>query len=65
MRSYLDFAFNDKAKGMKGGLLKEKDLKDSHVQELKAFFNQLGVFPLMLDLEGKKQRIFGSDSFRE
>ncbi len=51
-RSMMDFMFNEKSKGMKGGLLKEKTFKDSQVQELQQFFNSSYFYQYMLDVHG-------------
>ena len=49
-RASLDLMFNEKAKGMKGGLMKEKTFKDSQVAELQSFFDKSFYYGTMLDL---------------
>jgi hypothetical protein len=55
IRVLLDSAFNEKAKGMKGGLMKDKDFKDTQVQEMRAFFAETYLFPYMLSYSGKTE----------
>ena len=50
-RASLDLVFNEKAKGMKGGLMKEKTFKDAQVAELQAFFDKSFYFGIMTDLQ--------------
>lgn len=52
MRAYVDFGFNEKSKGMKGGLMKEKDFKENHVAEVDRFFESSILYPYMIDLRG-------------
>lgn len=52
VRTVLDFSFNEKAKGMKGGLMREKDFKDSQVHEVRDFIARSAMYPHMLNLEG-------------
>ncbi|KAI9208741.1 cytoplasmic fragile-X interacting family-domain-containing protein [Polychytrium aggregatum] len=51
-RTLMGFAFSEKSKGMKGGLLKEKDFKESHVDEMQDFFYKSYYFPHMIDFKG-------------
>ena len=46
----LDFMFNEKSKNMKGGLMKEKNFKDTQIAELQKFFDDSFHFTLMTDL---------------
>ncbi|RKO82996.1 cytoplasmic FMR1-interacting, partial [Blyttiomyces helicus] len=55
-RAFLDSVFNEKAKGMKGGLMKEKDFKDSLVAEMQAFYAKSYFYPYMLDLKATVSR---------
>jgi hypothetical protein len=48
----LDSAISEKAKGMQGGFLKEKDFKDSHVEPAMEFMTQSFFFPCMMDFRG-------------
>ncbi|KAI8901764.1 cytoplasmic fragile-X interacting family-domain-containing protein [Globomyces pollinis-pini] len=50
-RSMLDLCFNEKSKGMKGGLMKEKSFKDNQVTELQQFFNNSYFFSFMIDFK--------------
>jgi cytoplasmic FMR1 interacting protein len=45
----LEAATSDKAKGMSGGFLKEKDFKDSHVTEVNDYLARALHYPTMLD----------------
>ncbi|TPX39959.1 hypothetical protein SeMB42_g06173 [Synchytrium endobioticum] len=56
IRCFLDFCFSDKAKGMKGGLMREKDFKDAHVAEMQAFMDKSYFFPYMMDFTNMVQR---------
>ena len=49
LRVYLDYLFNEKSKGMKGGLLKEKDFKETQIQEVEQFLESSYYYPAMLD----------------
>ena len=49
IRSLLDYGTGERAKGMQGGFLKEKDFKDSHVTEVTDFLAKSFYFPHMLD----------------
>jgi cytoplasmic FMR1 interacting protein len=50
IRSILDLSFNEKSKGMKGGLMKEKNFKETQVAELERFFNESYHYTRMMDL---------------
>jgi cytoplasmic FMR1 interacting protein len=50
VRSILDLSFNEKSKGMKGGIMKEKNFKETQVVELERFFNDSNHFTRMMDL---------------
>ncbi|KAJ3182845.1 Cytoplasmic FMR1-interacting protein 2 [Gaertneriomyces sp. JEL0708] len=53
VRTLLDYCFSEKAKGMKGtGLMREKDFKDSQVNEVGEFLKRSDIYLAMLDLEG-------------
>ncbi|KAJ3331715.1 Cytoplasmic FMR1-interacting protein 2, partial [Kappamyces sp. JEL0680] len=49
-RSTLDLMFSEKSKGMKGGLMKEKNFKDSQVAELQKFYDDSFTYPQMMSL---------------
>lgn len=51
IRALLDQSYSDKAKGMKGGLLKEKDFKESQVDEMTAFYDRSFFYAAMLDFK--------------
>ncbi|KAI8818565.1 cytoplasmic fragile-X interacting family-domain-containing protein [Fimicolochytrium jonesii] len=53
----LHLCFSDKAKGMKGGLMKEKDFKDAQVAEVDAFLARTALYFPMLNLEGTVQQV--------
>lgn len=42
--------FNEKSKGMKGGMMKEKNFKDTQITELQTFFYDSYYFAEMMDL---------------
>jgi cytoplasmic FMR1 interacting protein len=46
----LELMFSEKSKGMKGGMMKEKNFKDNQVEELQKFFDDSFYFPDMLNL---------------
>ncbi|KAJ3276472.1 Cytoplasmic FMR1-interacting protein 2 [Terramyces sp. JEL0728] len=50
-RALLDLIFNDKSKGMKGGMMKEKNFKESQVTELQKFFDESHFYPLMISFK--------------
>nr|KAJ3422345.1 Cytoplasmic FMR1-interacting protein 2 [Polyrhizophydium stewartii] len=50
LRALMDFVFNEKSKGMKGGLIKEKNFKDAQVAELQRFFDDSFFFRQMMQL---------------
>ncbi|KAJ3384847.1 Cytoplasmic FMR1-interacting protein 2 [Lobulomyces angularis] len=56
LKTYLDYGFSDKSKGMKGGLMKEKDFKDYQVAEVQKFFDFCLYFPCMMDLKGTVEK---------
>ncbi|KAJ3091316.1 Cytoplasmic FMR1-interacting protein 2, partial [Quaeritorhiza haematococci] len=56
IRTLLDYAFNDKSKGMKGGLMREKDFKDNQVNEMQDFMDKSAFYPYMADLRGTVKR---------
>ncbi|TPX31592.1 hypothetical protein SmJEL517_g05099 [Synchytrium microbalum] len=56
IRCLLDFCFNEKAKGMKGGLMREKDFKDAQVTEMQSFMDKSYFFPYILDFTSMVQR---------
>jgi cytoplasmic FMR1 interacting protein len=49
---FVEYCINERSKGMKGGLLREKDFKDSQVADINAFLDTTLNFPYMLDLKG-------------
>jgi cytoplasmic FMR1 interacting protein len=49
-RSTLDLLFNEKSKGMKGGMFQEKNFKEKEVAELQKFCNDSFYYPSMLAL---------------
>lgn len=51
-RMLIEFCINEKSKGMKGGLLRDKDFKDSQVSEITTFLNKTIFFSYMLDIKG-------------
>lgn len=55
IRMFVEFCINEKSKGMKGGMLREKDFKDSQVLEIGAFLDTTLYFPYLLDIKGKKK----------
>ncbi|KAJ3262628.1 Cytoplasmic FMR1-interacting protein 2 [Boothiomyces macroporosus] len=50
-RALLDLIFNEKSKGMKGGMMKEKNFKESQVTELQKFFDDSHYYPLMMNIK--------------
>ena len=46
----MDFSFNEKSKGMKGGLMKEKNFKEVQVSELQDYFDKCYFYPWMINL---------------
>ncbi|KAL7749352.1 hypothetical protein RI367_005223 [Sorochytrium milnesiophthora] len=48
-RSLLQSVSDERAAGMKGGFMKEKDLKDNQVQEINAFLDMSYDYPQLLD----------------
>lgn len=50
--------FNDRAKGMKAGLMKEKDLKDAQISDLTDFYDRSFFFPYMADFKSKLPNYF-------
>ncbi|RKP00962.1 hypothetical protein CXG81DRAFT_12588 [Caulochytrium protostelioides] len=56
IQTLLDTTLNERAKGMKGGLMREKDLKETQVTELQAFYQRSMLFPEMLDFASTVQR---------
>ncbi|KAJ3311868.1 Cytoplasmic FMR1-interacting protein 2 [Boothiomyces sp. JEL0838] len=50
-RALLDLIFNEKSKGMKGGMMKEKNFKESQVTELQRFFDDSHYYPLMMNIK--------------
>ncbi|KAJ3322394.1 Cytoplasmic FMR1-interacting protein 2 [Boothiomyces sp. JEL0866] len=50
-RALLDLIFNEKSKGMKGGMMKEKNFKESQVAELQKFFDDSHYYPLMINIK--------------
>ncbi|KAH6563780.1 hypothetical protein BASA62_008306 [Batrachochytrium salamandrivorans] len=51
IRTLLDFIFNEKSKGMKGGLIKEKTFKDIQVVEMQRFFDESFFYLPMIRLQ--------------
>eukprot|EP00158_Paraphelidium_tribonemae_P007486 Partr_v1_DN28266_c0_g1_i2_m75668 putative cytoplasmic FMR1 interacting protein len=49
IRVLLDYSTSDKAKGMQGGFLKEKDFKENQVAEVAEFLNKATFFQPMLE----------------
>ena len=49
IRALLEYGTSDRSKGMQGGFLKEKDFKDTHVQEVNDFMNKSSFYPAMLE----------------
>ena len=49
-RSMIDFCTNEKSKGLQGGFMKEKTLKENQVVELQKFFIRSFYFPWMINL---------------
>ncbi|KAI3655655.1 hypothetical protein MP638_004410, partial [Amoeboaphelidium occidentale] len=47
----LESLVSDKSKGMQGGFLKEKDFKDSHVNDVNEFLKQALYFPAMVSFQ--------------
>ncbi|KAI9101038.1 cytoplasmic fragile-X interacting family-domain-containing protein [Phlyctochytrium arcticum] len=52
VRTILNSCFSEKAKGMKGGLMREKDFKESQVEEVKDFLTRSSMYLCMLDIDG-------------
>ncbi|TPX53931.1 hypothetical protein PhCBS80983_g06110 [Powellomyces hirtus] len=52
LRTVLKLCFTEKAKGMRGGLMREKDFKDSQVNEVQQFMTGVSMYPPMMDIEG-------------
>ncbi|TPX72953.1 hypothetical protein SpCBS45565_g00163 [Spizellomyces sp. 'palustris'] len=57
VRLILNSCFNEKAKGMKGGLMREKDFKDSQANEVQEFLTRSRMYLPMLDLEGTVRQL--------
>ncbi|KAJ3281602.1 Cytoplasmic FMR1-interacting protein 2, partial [Borealophlyctis nickersoniae] len=51
-RALLDYCYNEKSKGMKGGLMREKDFKDAQVNDMREFWERSYYWTFMLDLKG-------------
>lgn len=49
-RATLDLMFNEKSKGMKGGMMKEKNFKEKDVAELQKFCDESFYYPKMMAL---------------
>ncbi|KAJ3145710.1 Cytoplasmic FMR1-interacting protein 2 [Geranomyces variabilis] len=52
LRAVLNLTLNDRAKGMKGGLMREKDFKDSQVNDARIFVDGMSMYLPMMDIEG-------------
>ncbi|KAJ3036755.1 Cytoplasmic FMR1-interacting protein 2 [Rhizophlyctis rosea] len=52
VRALLEYCFSDKAKGMKGGLMKEKDFKDAHVEVVDGLIERSWAWEVMSDFGG-------------
>ncbi|KAI8800305.1 cytoplasmic fragile-X interacting family-domain-containing protein [Cladochytrium replicatum] len=50
LRSLLELGFSDRAKGMKGGLMKEKSFKDNHISDYQTFVSKSYFFVYMYDI---------------
>lgn len=51
IRCLLFYATNERSKGMQGGLMKNKDFKESHVNESKEFLEKSRFFTDMIDFD--------------
>ncbi|KAJ3196588.1 Cytoplasmic FMR1-interacting protein 2 [Irineochytrium annulatum] len=56
IRALLEYCISDKSKGMKGGLLREKDLKKSQIVEIEKFLEASVDFRHMIDLQGLQEQ---------
>ncbi|OAJ36290.1 hypothetical protein BDEG_20482 [Batrachochytrium dendrobatidis JEL423] len=50
VRTIMDFIFNEKSKGMKGSIIKEKTFKDAQVNEMQKFFDESFYYLPMTNL---------------
>ena len=52
LRTLVEFSCNEKGKGMKGGIMKEKDFRESQINDMLHFAHSIQDFMYILDLEG-------------